>query len=343
MNEKDLRDAVERLPRRIEPPEDLWPGIRERIRSGRGRTGGGRMWGRWNVWVPLAAAAILLLAAGIFFLRPRGERWALQRVAGAPRVDGALLGAAGAMRVGQWLETDDSSRATIAVGAIGRVDVQPGTRVRLVRAEATDHRLALAFGAIHAKVDAPPRLFFVDTPVGTAIDLGCEYTLETDATGLGLLHVTGGFVEFAWSGVRSIVPVAAYAVTRPGHPPGVPYVSDAPAALRQALDSYAFGSGGGDAVRAALAAARSEDAISLWHLLSRVDAPQRGTVYDRLAALVPPPVEVTRASAVALDPQTLDRYWTLIKRIHFRIETLRGVKDVDARTGETKKGVRSEK
>ncbi len=333
MTEKDLRDAVERLPRRIEPPEDLWPGIRDRIRTGRGRAGKGGEWRTWGRWVPLAAAAVV---AGILLVRPRGETWAVQRVAGVPRVDDAPLGASGAMRVGQWLETDDSSRASIAVGAIGRVDVQPGTRVRLVRAEATDHRLGLAFGAIHAKVDAPPRLFYVDTPVGTAIDLGCEYTLETDASGHGLLHVTGGFVEFAWSGVRSIVPVAAYAVTEPGHPPGVPYVSDAPAAMRQALDSFAFASGGADAVRAALAAARSEDAISLWHLLARVDAPQRGAVYDRLAALVPPPVEVTRASAIALDPQTLDRYWTLIKRIHFRIETLRGIRDVDPRTGRTR-------
>ena len=331
MNEKDLRDAVERLPKRIEPPEDLWPGIRERIRQGKVAKGGERRgMRRWPVWVALAAAASV---AAILLLRPRGDTWAVQRVAGVPRVDDAPLGAAGAMRVGQWLETDDSSRATIAVGAIGRVDVQPGTRVRLVRAEATDHRLALAFGAIHAKVDAPPRLFFVDTPVGTAIDLGCEYTLVTDASGHGLLHVTGGFVEFAWSGVRSIVPLAAYAVTQPGHPPGVPYVSDAPAALRQALDSFAFASGGGDAVRAALAAARSEDAISLWHLLSRVDAPERAAVYDRLAALVPPPVEVTRERAIALDPQTLDRYWTLIKRIHFRIEALRGIRDVDPRTG----------
>jgi len=56
-------------------------------------------------------------------------------------------------------------------------------------------------------------------------------------------------------------------------------------------------------------------------------------VYDRLAALVPPPAEVTRAQAVALDPQTLDRYWTLIKQIHFRIEVLRGIRDVDPRTG----------
>lgn len=326
MNEKELRDLVERLPREIEPPEDLWPGIRDRIKRGKPGKGGSR----WAYWVPLAAAAGVV---GILLLRPRADTWAVQRVAGAPRVGDQPLSASGVIRVGQWLQTDDSSRAAIAVGSIGQVDVQPGTRVRLVRAVATDNHLALAYGAIHARVDAPPRLFFVDTPAGTAIDLGCEYDLETDSSGTGLLHVTGGFVQFAWGGVSTIVPLNAYAATRPGLPPGVPYVADAPRALRQALDAFAFGSGGADAVRRALAAARSEDALSVWHLLPRVAESQRGAVYDRLAALVPPPAGVTRSAAIALDAATLDRYWTLIKRIHFRIETLRGKRQIDARTG----------
>jgi hypothetical protein len=335
MNEKELREAVERLPRSIEPPHDLWPGIRERIGRGKaGKGGAGLGRARWLVWIPLAAAAVV---AGILLFRPRNESWAVQRVAGAPRVNDTPLAGTGTMRVGQWLETDDSSRATIAVGQIGRVDVQPGTRIRLVRAEATDHRLALVYGAIHAKVDAPPRLFFVDTPVGTAVDLGCEYSLETDASGRGRLHVTGGYVEFAWSGVSSIVPVDAYAETRPGSAPGVPYVSDAPPPLREALAAFTFASGGTAALQRALAAARSEDAISVWHLLARVAAPERGTVYDRLAVLVPPPPDVTRAGVIALDREMLESYWERIERIHFRIVTLRGVREIDARTGEAKK------
>ena len=332
MNDQELQDAAKRLPKAIEPPEDLWPGIRARIGHANAVAAGRAGRGRWAVWVPLAAAAVI---AGILVLRPRGETWDYQRVAGVPRLDNAPIGASGKMRVGQWLETDDSSRATIAVGGIGHVDVQPGTRVRLVRAAATDHRLALAFGGIHAKVDAPPRLFFVDTPAGTAVDLGCEYTLETDAQGRGLLHVTGGYVEFAWNGARSVVPIDAFAATQAGHPPGVPYVSDAPIGLRAALDSFAFGSGAAmpAAVRAALAAARPEDAISLWHLLARVAVPERALVYDRLASLVPPPPNVTRAGALALDRETLDRYWSRIERIHFRIVLLKGIREVDARTG----------
>jgi hypothetical protein len=89
-------------------------------------------------------------------------------------------------------------------------------------------------------------------------------------------------------------------------------------------------------VRAALGAARSEDAISLWHLLSRVNASERGAVYDRLAILVPPPVDVTRAGALALDQKTLETYWGRIERIHFRIVVLRGLREIDARTGKAR-------
>lgn len=325
----DLRQAVGALPRSIEPPADLWPGIRDRLR--RGKRNGGRGMGRW--WIPLSLAAALALAIGIRSgLRGSGS-WALQRTAGIPRVDGRPMGSTGSLRVGEWVETDDSSQAVIAVGTIGHVDVRPGSRVRLVRARDTDHRLALAYGVIHAKIDAPPRIFFVETPAGTAIDLGCEYTLETDRAGRGLIHVTGGYVEFAWNGTRSIVPLGAFAMTRPGQGPGVPYVEDAPAALRDALVSFDFERGGDGAVRRALGAARAEDALSLWHLLTRVAPVLRGEVYDRLASLVPPPAGVTRDGVLDADTTMLERYWSLIRRIEFRRVILKGIRDIDPRTG----------
>ena len=323
--------AVGALPRSIEPPADLWPGIRDRIRQGNRGVGSGG-WS-WRFWVPLAIAASLLLAVGVRLAWVRTGSWSVERTAGVPRVNGAPMGTSGTLRVGEWIETDDSSQAVIAVGTIGHVDVRPGSRVRLVRAREADHRLALAYGAIHAKVDAPPRIFFVETPAGTAIDLGCEYTLETDSAGRGLIHVTGGYVEFAAHGVRSIVPLGAYAMTRPGQGPGVPYLEDAPAALRAALESFDFNRGGAAAARQALAAARAEDALSLWHLLVRVEPALRGEVYDRLAALVPPPAGVTREGAIAQDQSMLDRYWSLIRRIEFRRIILRGIREIDPRTG----------
>ena len=53
MNEKELHDAVGRLPKSIEPPRDLWPDIEARINR---RSLALRR--RWY-WIPLAAAAVL--------------------------------------------------------------------------------------------------------------------------------------------------------------------------------------------------------------------------------------------------------------------------------------------
>ncbi len=324
MNERELQDAVGRLPNSIEPPRDLWPGIAARIDR--------RSWRRSLYWVPLAAAAALVL-----YLLGRGERntWDVTTLAGRPLIGTTRLTASGRLRVGDWLQTDDSSRALIAVGKIGQVEVWPETRVQLVVASATEHRLALARGAIDAKVDAVPRLFYVETPAGTAIDLGCAYTLETDSLGKGLLHVTGGEVEFQTGQRMARVPLGALVQIRPASGPGTPYVEDAPAPLVRALIAFDFERGRARAVRNILALSRPQDALSVWHLLQRVQPSLRGVVYDRLVALVPPPLGVTRRGAIALESRALDGYWTKIQRIHFRLTVLRGVRRIDPRTGTT--------
>ena len=322
MNEQELHDAVGRLPKSIEPPRDLWPDIEARIRPGGWRR-------RWY-WVPLAAAALL---AGVWLVRNQPPAWDLTVLSGQPLVNAKPVRASGRMRVGDSLQTDASSSALIAVGKIGQVEVLPGSRVQLVAARPDEHRLALALGTIDAKVDAVPRLFFVDTPAGTAIDLGCAYTLHSDSLGNGLLHVTGGEVEFQTGPRSARVPLGALAQTRASVGPGVPYVEDAPEPLIRALVAFDFEKGGARATRTALAVARPQDALSLWHLLQRVDPTLRGVVYDRLAALVPPPPGVTRSAAIALESRALEGYWTKIHRIHFRRMILKGVREIDPRTG----------
>jgi hypothetical protein len=56
--------------------------------------------------------------------------------------------------------------------------------------------------------------------------------------------------------------------------------------------------------------ARAQDAVTLWHLLSRVEpGAERDRVFDRLAALVPPPDGVTRDGIRAGRRDMLDRWW----------------------------------
>jgi hypothetical protein len=191
------------------------------------------------------------------------------------------------------------------VGEIGVVDVEPNTRIRLVAASPREHRLTLARGEISATVSAPPRLFLVDTPASTAVDLGCAYKIKTDESGDGVLRVTSGWVSLEWKGRESLVPAGANCRTRSGTGPGTPYFDDAPEALQQALGAFDFGKGGEESLRTILSQARVRDTLSLWHVLSRVEPRDRVRVMDRMVELVPLPAGVSREKALQLDPATL--------------------------------------
>jgi hypothetical protein len=243
---------------------------------------------------------------------PDASYWGVQRLAGMPRIGSAEISQNGKLAVGQWLETDDRSRAQLSVANIGQVEIDPNTRVRLVETKATEHRLELARGRMSARVWAPPRLFFVDTPSAVAEDLGCAYTLEVDDRGGSLLRVTLGWVALQLRGRESVVPAGAACATRPVIGPGTPYFEDASDGFRQALAQLDFDPpanfGYATALEMVLAQARVRDTLTLWNLLPRVDGDKRSLVCDRMAMLVRPPAGVTRDGVLALNQQMLDQW-----------------------------------
>jgi anti-sigma factor RsiW len=290
----------------IEAPEAIWASIEAALRDNRSRTAS--MVRSWRMAF-VAAAIVSVVALISWRLTPqRGMRWEVVPLGGSPAVGARHISGVGQVGAGEWIETDSGSRATVSVGRIGSVEIAPNTRVRVVTTRADEHRLALARGEIRARISAPPRLFFVDTAAGTAIDLGCEYTLNTDADGFGLLSVTKGWVSFQSSGLESLVPAGATCPTRPSVGPGIPYFEDAPERLKQALAAFGFEKGGSDALDIVLAESRVRDTLTLWHLLSRVNAGDRARVYDRIAALTPVPAGVSREQALKLDRETLRRW-----------------------------------
>ena len=268
-----------------------------------------------------AVAAILLVAAALIFLRSRpvpnlGPAWDVARLEGAPRVGSKAIrgnAAVGKLGVGQTLETDDSSRAAITFDETGRVEVERSSRLRLVTNGPGHKRLSLERGTIRATIWAPPGEFVVDTPSAVAVDLGCVYTLHVDDSGAGLLRTTMGWVGFKLGGHESFIPAGAVCVTRPKIGPGTPYFEEATPAFRDALTRFDFGVNRpeerSNLLGIILVDASKNDALTLWHLLSRVSDADRQRVYDRLAALAPPPEGVTRDGILRLDRQMLDSWW----------------------------------
>jgi hypothetical protein len=184
--------------------------------------------------------------------------------------------------------------------------------VKLVAARRDRQQLALEIGRMRAIIIAPPRRFQVETPSALAVDLGCAYSLEVAPDGGSQLTVEIGWVSFESGGRESFVPAGARCVTRPGYAPaevknglamfdfGVAAVSGAPE------DSVARRDAG---LAMVLRSARKEDALTLWHLLSRTHDDERAQVFDALATRVPPPAGVTRDGILEGDASMLEHWW----------------------------------
>jgi hypothetical protein len=260
----------------------------------------------------LAAAAVIALMIGTTWRNTRGSAsWEVARVDGRPRVGSIALADTGRIAVGQTLVTDTASRARIGVSTIGEVIVEPGSRVRLVATRDAHHQLALDRGTLHAKITAPPGQFIVDTPSARATDLGCAYTLHVDEDGTGVISVTAGWVAFERDGLESFVPAGASCRTHPRRGPGTPRYDDESQDYRDAVDDFDEGDPARrhDALQRILRYGGHGDAVTLWHLIPRVDASDRAAVVDALADQVAVPDGVTREALLRADRAALDRWW----------------------------------
>jgi FecR protein len=267
----------------------------------------------------VAVAAIVVLTFLVYGSKPTPTSvagWDVSRVEGSPRIGRKTIGGKGGtsrLGIGQMLETDPQSRASLEEDDIGQIEVDPSTRLRLLSMGSGLKRIALDRGTIHAYIWAPPGEFVVDTPSAVTVDLGCAYTLQVDDSGAGLVRTSMGWVGFKLNGHESFIPAGAACATRPKVGPGTPYFEDASTEFRAALTRFDFENSTpqqreGD-VAIVLSEARKRDALTLWHLLARVDDEQRVLVYDRLSKLAPPPASVTREGILRLDQPMLDLWW----------------------------------
>ena len=240
---------AEQLPQ-LSAPESLWADLESKLgTTSSSQTSLRRSFFRaWQTQVAAAAAILLFVAVlGIWWMRREqppvnsARSWEVKVVNGKVRVGSEDVSGNARLAVGEWLETEGDSCADVTVSSIGHVEIQSNTRIRLVETKPTEHRLELERGKLSARIWAPPRLFFVDTPSAVAADIGCAYTLEVDDNGASMLRVTSGWVALELKDRESMVQLGQ-PVKHVRELTGTPYFEDSAPEFRQSLKKVDFDS-----------------------------------------------------------------------------------------------------
>src|SRR5437660_9696936 len=106
-----LAEQIKVLP----APDSVWAGIVRRLDGG--EVSPPRVW--FARPLAVVAAMLLIVGASLLLLRhhasDKSAHWDVARLGGLPRIDSQNIAESGRLGVGQWLETDASSRARVQV------------------------------------------------------------------------------------------------------------------------------------------------------------------------------------------------------------------------------------
>lgn len=257
---------------------------------------------RLGPWIAGAFAVASAAAALAIVLRPDPQRpcggdngFTFTGQGGTVSCDGSQV-VSGMLPVGGMLDTG-ANQALLRIADIGTAVLGAETRVRLDRTSTERHQLFLERGRMHARVNAPPRIFAVATPSSQVVDLGCEYEIQIDERGSGTIGVLTGKVELEHaSGAVFVAPGRTHTRLLAGRRASLPLIEHASNAVTAAVAAW-DATGGLDGI---LAAATPADAITIANL-AKIESPRRADVLVRLQELFPAPQQLTIVEALA-DP-----------------------------------------
>lgn len=257
---------------------------------------------RW----PLAAAAALIIVAvlGVRRFYTPANGWRATGTTGSAIVPHSVL------RAGDIVRTFDGTVRLVSP-AVGSLDIEANTTIRLVEHRRNRHRLALIAGTIHAKTTSMPGVFMIDTLRARAIDLGCEYTLTVGPDGVGELHVISGWVDLTRDFEQALVPQGASARMTADGELTVPVFDDAAPQFRAAVRDFAHT----HELSTIVSLARQRDALTLLNLFRLTTPDESVILFDRLNQLVPAPASISRESVRDWRPDVTELWWRPILRV----------------------------
>ncbi len=232
--------------------------------------------------------------------------WKVTSLTGTPYISDEAMAKLDSIRDGEYIITNDTSRAELLIADIGKVIVEPNTKLMIVKGEDGKNRLSVIYGTIDADMKKVEDPVPVDLPSAVAMDDGGSYKLTVDGSGDGLFYVRSGQVEVVSGSKQSVVPAGNLVMTKKDKGVGTPFSENSSSVFKKALYNFDFGNCDVSCVNTILNSADKNDAVSLVNLIQNVDNQYKDEVYTKVASFVPPPRQIPRDSIPYFDEDEIE-------------------------------------
>lgn len=257
-----------------------------------------------------------------------GNYWKVSNLQGNSLIGDAAMSNYDSIKEGQWVQTNYNSRAELVIADIGKVIIEPNSKVVFLKSAEGDNRILVEYGTINTDMNPNAKNFFVEMPSAVATDNGGSYTLTIDSTGDGLVYVKSGKVEIESPNREAIIPAGMLVLTKKDVGVGTPFNENSSAKFKNALFNFDFGNCAGTCVATLLNNAKMSDAVSLVNMIPNVDKEYSDQVYTKLATFVAPPKPVPADSIPFLDEDEINEW---IEKIQVEVQqnVEKSMKDVE--------------
>ena len=244
--------------------------------------------------------------------------WKVTSLNGTPYISNEAMAKLDSIRDGEYIITNDTSRAELLIADIGKVIVEPNTKLMIVKGEDGKNRLSVIYGTIDADMKKVQNPVPVELPSALAMDDGGSYKLTVDESGDGLFYVRSGQVEVVSGSKQSVVPAGNLVMTKKDKGVGTPFNQNSSSVFKKALYNFDFGNCDVSCVNTILNSADKNDAVSLVNLIQDVDNEYKDQVYTKVASFVSPPRPIPKDSIPFFDENEIEDW---VEKIEVTVNT----------------------
>jgi hypothetical protein len=262
--------------------------------------------------------------------------WKVSNLQGNSRIGDIAMSNNDSVKEGQWIQTNFDSRAELIVADMGRVIIEPNSKVLFVKGTEGNNRILVEYGTINTDMNPNSKSFFVEMPSAVATDNGSSYTMTVDKTGDGLVFVKSGKVDIESQNRDAVIPAGSLVLTKKDIGVGTPFNENSSEKFKNALLNFDFGNCSGTCVSTLLNAAKVTDAVTLVNLIPKIEQEYKNEVYVKLANFVSPPAGVRVDSLKFMDEKEMNEWIDKIQtQVQEKVE--KSMKDVEKSLEELKK------